>query len=822
MKDTINAIMTPALVAELMRNLGYSEANERKNFRIRDESTASCSISNKCKIKDFGGDFSGDILDFVIREKQCSFGEATEWVAGRVGVTANISDDKIKEIRFKKKEQEQDNYEKKISTFKYIQQQNFIGRDNNSEKVRNGLRALFPSIKIEEMNRVWHLVGYSTYVDNYVEDDRLTVEIAMASAIRRAYYKDVLVKWKTAGFKQYIHAKINEQDDFVYITSGMAEILALEIMGVSYFGVQSDSVSIEELETTKIVIVIEENDESSRKFSQKCIKHFKNVRIVKPYLMARSNQKGFDLRDYINHIGSFRTAFLMIDAVANATQNEVRPVVGEIVIGYDGDYIPALDIDSGVIVARTGAGKTFQFQSKSNFLIITPRVLQTNIISGEDYDFLLNHIYHTGAVITYNKFYGHYKNTDGFKELIQTKQIKLIVDEAHILLANPSKMHRTIYELDAIFLSGTLEKIFRPDLQRYKFKPKNKEIIYYTDGRIPKLNNCIYFAENAIGMKKKYPNNSITSTQHGENICDIHTTTENIVYATSALREGISVKNPNLRATVVIANKTTLWSVKDTIQALHRVRHKDALKVVTKAPPPPYKGKMNLDWWKDFIAKQKDDRILNALMGEFYRYYTKWTHKPNQYKSASDYGLHSFLAFKARNNFDQDFYEFRELKDVEQMEVNFDTKGEKEKEEGIYSVRTDDGIEWLCADTERQVQQINRWVQQYNSGFVARGMKLAGKIYPLTELYARSNIAKTVKNAYNEDYINKIKGKKYSISMFFALVKDVFEIKIYNQEKKEISTMGKGALNLNNISIQIVGECGVATSSKSYSHTICE
>ena len=57
--------LNDAIVSALITFLGFNIDNNYK-FKLRDEKTPSCSISHNGYIKDFGGDFAGGIIDFIM------------------------------------------------------------------------------------------------------------------------------------------------------------------------------------------------------------------------------------------------------------------------------------------------------------------------------------------------------------------------------------------------------------------------------------------------------------------------------------------------------------------------------------------------------------------------------------------------------------------------------------------------------------------------------------------------------------------------------------------------------------------------------------
>nr|MBL0721625.1 hypothetical protein [Sulfurovaceae bacterium] len=396
------------------------------------------------------------------------------------------------------------------------------------------------------------------------------------------------------------------------------------------------------------------------------------------------------------------------------------PIVDEIVIDYKGKYPKFRSIDKGVVVARTGAGKTYQYENRANCLIIIPRVEQATVEAGENNEYLINKILTDGAMITYNKFYGHYLNSPEFKNLVDTNRINVIADEAHMLLSLPLKMHRVIYNLDAVFLSGTLDKFFRRDLQHYKYKPEFPEIIYYTEGLLPKIEGSLVLVDNARALMQNYPNNCIVSKAHDFESLDIHTTNKKLVLSTSCLREGISIKNKNFKANIVYAQSCQLWSTKDMIQGVHRVRNDDCIRLITKEPNPTYDKHIDFDWWENRVkGSSSKDRGLNAVLGEQFSNLIKITHKINDYEEFDDYGIACYLASLTRNNYDKDFYELVKCEVTDPLNIDLNTKTieDEEVEIKIHTMKKDD-TQWSYP--ANKAIRFFKWVTMYESGLLHR------------------------------------------------------------------------------------------------------
>ncbi len=373
---------------------------------------------------------------------------------------------------------------------------------------------------------------------------------------------------------------------------------------------------------------------------------------------------------------------------------------------------------------------------------------------------------------------------------------------------NPSKEFQLIYNLDAIFLSGTLDKFFRRDLQRYKYKPEKPDIIYYTtNGKLPNNYRSIIFIDNAKALKENYPNNCIVGKQHHFNGVDIQTTTQKIVFTTSALREGISVKNPNFNACMVYAKECRLWNTKQTLQALYRSRIPNTIKIVSAPPKPQYRKNIEYEWWETFINNHTEEQITNTIMGEHYSKMINITHKLNHYQKADEYSIVCYLSHLTRNNYDEDFFKFVEYKeDFEPLEIK--TKVEKtdrsKEDERFFNHIFENGKTWSIPQNKRK--SFQRWLEHENSGFIAKLEKL-NTSKNLNELYLKSNVAKKIKAKYNKMY--KHKGKKYTIKMFYNLLRSLVKLEMVNDKTGKLIKRVGSKTDLKNISIKVINRCAI-------------
>jgi len=72
-------------VSHIVQYIGY-EIYRGNKFKLRDEKSPSASIRRDGFIKDFGGDFSGDLIDLLREYHNMSFEEAVQYIATCVGV----------------------------------------------------------------------------------------------------------------------------------------------------------------------------------------------------------------------------------------------------------------------------------------------------------------------------------------------------------------------------------------------------------------------------------------------------------------------------------------------------------------------------------------------------------------------------------------------------------------------------------------------------------------------------------------------------------------------------------------------------------------
>ncbi len=720
----------------------------------------------------------------------------------------------------------------------------------NQEKINKLLYELIP----EETKDINHKKNFS-YLGYDERNDTLAISLIDEDNnvvnIKRRKVGDIKWMGLKGGSGKFSPHRLTGKK-FVYIASGIAEFLILNASELDYIVMQSDGRDINSLLPRDVTaVVLEDNDKRDIKNQEdERYKCFKNPNQFNPFkrkvtekitgekiaidfekILNREVKAGYDLRDFVTEhtqnwlkliekevekeikLKKERAEATLKEKILREIEEAKKPKK-EIVIPYGErfpDFLDIKDIKNGVIVSRQHTGKTTAFEGVAGTLIIVPKVEQCNVFKGDSTEYLLKKIFQDGAIITFYKFYSHYKSNEKFKEMIDSGEIRLVVDEAHELLFNPIKEFQLIYSLDAIFVSATLEKFFRRDLQRYKYKPAKPDIIYYTtNGELPKGYRSLVFVDNAKALKANYPHNSIVGKQYNFDSVDVHTTTKETVFTTSALREGVSVKNPNFNACMVYDKGCRRWSTKQKLQALYRVRDDNALKIISAPPKPQYKKHIDYEWWENFIKNHTQDQITNTIMGEHYSKMMEITHKVNGYKTVDEYSIVCYLSQLTRNNYDEDFFKFVEYKeDFEPLEIEtkVEKKSSKDDEceiEYCFTHTFEDGEEWIVPEKKRRA--FNRWLEHNKSGFIDKLLKF-NSFKNLNTIYKTSNVAKTVKAQYNR--LHKYRGERYSIDKFLKLIRGLVQVEMIDDKTgKTIQRVGSKT-DLKNISIRVVGRCAI-------------
>ncbi len=136
-----------------------------------------------------------------------------------------------------------------------------------------------------------------------------------AIVVRHAQDKDGnTIKWKTYGSKRYMPYKIHTDEDFVFLYSGMAELILMELFEFSYIGLQSDSMlkhltqELQDLTKDKVIVVLQDNDESFKSIVPEIetffVDSYKVITVDFEKMLGKELPKGYDFRDFCNETGN--------------------------------------------------------------------------------------------------------------------------------------------------------------------------------------------------------------------------------------------------------------------------------------------------------------------------------------------------------------------------------------------------------------------------------------------------------------------------------------------------------------------------------------
>ncbi len=554
-------------------------------------------------------------------------------------------------------------------------------------------------------------------------------------------------------------------DKPVYISFGMGDFLTLKSTSLNFICFGPDSAiknNPHEAEIKKIigdrdVIVFPDNDESGKKV----ITALRDV-IGKPILVAQhlpSVPASFDLRDFAK---TFDTQEEFVEALDHYSKLSSDVLTrydkhGQMIVPYtnyigDNVHVDTDLIERGLIIARTGSGKTFSYFGRPGTLILLPLSKDTTVAKGEGTDFLLDCILSTGASITYEKFIGHYRNSEEFREYVTDKKIQIVVDECHKIvhknLSNKKRAdYRLIYELDAIFLSGTVIHQFRQDLPHYKFVTDDKLKMFYTNGYVPDIGTSLVFIDNAKLLFEEYKNHVVSESKPNANI-DIykHERSDGNVYATSCIREGISLDRNTFDAEIVVAKTCSTWTVGDIIQGSQRHRCAATVRVVTKKIDVPDVNYLTLDFFRKIAVTHVGggtQRAMNAIEGEVANNFLKVVFGPGGYGDFSDYTIVCFINTLLGNWYDTDLYEFEELPDSPELTLKLRSSTKSLYEEII----TYGGVDYSVS--KKQKKDFERWIVLDESGTVDK-VAAFDEWTSVDFVYTRSRFGRDIKSNYNK------------------------------------------------------------------------
>jgi hypothetical protein len=157
--------------------------------------------------------------------------------------------------------------------------------------------------------------GYSFRYQSLTMTIKDSDGVIQAIVIRHAQDKDGnQIKWKTYGSKKYMPYKIHADEDFVFLYSGMAELILMELFEFSYIGLQSDSMvkhltqELRELTKDKVIVVLQDNDESFKSIVAEIetffVDSYKVITLDFEKMLEKELLKGYDFRDFCNETGN--------------------------------------------------------------------------------------------------------------------------------------------------------------------------------------------------------------------------------------------------------------------------------------------------------------------------------------------------------------------------------------------------------------------------------------------------------------------------------------------------------------------------------------
>lgn len=297
-------------------------------FSLRDESRPSASIRRDGLIKDFGGDFTGDIFDLLQTYHDMDFKESKAYVMNYMGLSSepiNVMSSSVVQAPIKRKVTVSPPYDitniyrrYHRGKFEAIQR---IGKDKLMKKMHT---SLLPESIISQLdtNTLKRMIGFDT------RNDSFTVSLLDGDDVKAVTVQRVDdIKWKTFGKKSYTPYRI-DHNPYAFVVFGMKEILLLQASGWPYIGFQSDSTAksiaryeraedIKQAVMEKVLILLLDNDDSCHGTIEPIKAYFDNSYIVtvdfQKLLFDQVLPKGYDFYDFATWCGSLDITEWMID-----------------------------------------------------------------------------------------------------------------------------------------------------------------------------------------------------------------------------------------------------------------------------------------------------------------------------------------------------------------------------------------------------------------------------------------------------------------------------------------------------------------------------
>ncbi len=128
------------------------------------------------------------------------------------------------------------------------------------------------------------------------------------------------IKWKTFGSKKYCPYDI--KDDYVFLFSGMAELVIIKMLGLSYVMIQADGMvkhlpyELKSIAANKVIIILQDNDESFKNIVPEIVNFFDSSEVITidfEEVLGRNLKKGYDFRDFCNEIKDAKKVMNLIE-----------------------------------------------------------------------------------------------------------------------------------------------------------------------------------------------------------------------------------------------------------------------------------------------------------------------------------------------------------------------------------------------------------------------------------------------------------------------------------------------------------------------------
>ena len=317
--DEIKARLDVETVVCILESLGY-RVNSRRMFKLReDERTPSASVSPQGYIKDFGGDFGGDVIDLLQEIHGMSLKEALCFVGEFIGAETPAPRSKPPDSNPRRR-----GYDIEELYQRYRQGMEQLIADKGKEWVRERLNAnLIPPFLHNDLDdeTLRRMIGYDR------RNDSFTVSLFNGNSIEAVTIQRAgEVKWKTYGAKNFIPYRIDERP-FVYAVYGMKEIFLMEAIGLPFIGFQSDSIAkaiarnargeaIKERAVGKVAILLLDNDKSCQETIEPIRSHLPDSLVApvdfQEMLFDQELPKGYDFFDFLSWCESLQVAGWMI------------------------------------------------------------------------------------------------------------------------------------------------------------------------------------------------------------------------------------------------------------------------------------------------------------------------------------------------------------------------------------------------------------------------------------------------------------------------------------------------------------------------------